>query len=170
MVHRRVRRRELKRDGTAYVMVDASRELLLSIENCDIDEGRPKSKTRCVIARALMAQLPLISRAEVGATVTYTFFPPTNGMVQGFAYRYKTPPDLRTALNHFDMTGEWDLPAGERYKLLKPPARPLGSRKDNLTPAGLASSAKRKLRPSRTGKRTLRHINPRLLEFRATGI
>jgi len=82
--------------------------------------------------------------------------------------RYDTTPILREALSVFDKTGDWNLPLGV-YNL-EAPHRRLGGRRheyiDSVT--GRLNSALRGQRPKRTGKHTLKHINPRLIEFRET--
>lgn len=60
---------------------------------------------KCVIALALSEAVPDLQAVEVSSGITKV-------VTSSKCIRYRTPPRLRKALKHFDLTGMWGLPDG----------------------------------------------------------
>jgi hypothetical protein len=136
---------------------DAKRPLVFEITEQDVKDAKRYDKSHCVIACAVRA-VPGIQGIFVGTSIVR--------VKSSFGIRrYMTPLNLKRALAEFDDSGNWALPAG--VYALKPPVKCLT--KEVLTKK--RNAAGQPLNPrtgkpyKKTGKRRLRAVNPRVLEF-----
>ncbi len=96
-----------------YIVKDATKPLRFYIngDHHAYNGAVPCNGEACAIAVALTECVPELMAVEVGSTMTKVVIP-------GLCLRYKTPPRLRKALQHFDDVFktygilDWDLPDG----------------------------------------------------------
>ena len=107
-----------KREEGLYRVMDSDKPLNFIITPAhhkaalESASGGCSCPTECVIAQALDQAIPGgFSKVEVGARITKITCEATMTIV-----RYSTPAVLKSALQLFDKTKQWDLPPGT-YKL-----------------------------------------------------
>lgn len=129
---------------------DATRPLRFRITWKHVERAKQLDKKHCVVAQALKDHTD-IKDVNIGATFATVEF--TSGSV----LRYKTPPVLRTGLNHWDKTNDWKLPEGDYALDVVPPSLTKEAIKERAKVSVFKQSFKRE-----KGKHT---INPRHIEF-----
>lgn len=139
-------------------LTDAKRSLAFEILKEDVARAKRHDKNFCVIAQALQAA-PWIKKVEVGARYSRVWQGTT-------VWRYMTPAILRVALNEFDRSGHWGLPAGVYVLKAPTPGRTLQWESEYEKTRTAAQRARKKKRnPDRKGVHTPRALNPRVIEF-----
>lgn len=98
------------RTASHAVLVDAKRDLILTVTDSDIKSAKPMNKAACAAANALCRQ-EKFKQAWVHKTKTYV------QLKDGTWERYVTPDDLYFEIMVFDRHGQ--MAAGE-YKLTAP--------------------------------------------------
>ncbi len=103
-----------KRDDGMYRVIDSTKPLNLVItpehlkKSLATKSGGCKDPSQCVIAQAIDEAIPGgFDAIEVGSRITKITCEATKTIV-----RYSTPAKLKRALQAFDLTGKWNLPAG----------------------------------------------------------
>lgn len=106
---------------------DATKPLVFEILPEHVEAAVCKDPEQCVVAQSVRASFgDLFDSIEVGASFTKVT------RADGVKVRYQTGAALRKALVNFDLTGQWNLPAGE-YRLLPPsPSQRLANIPNNL--------------------------------------
>lgn len=104
----------MRKPKTRYKTIDATKPIWLEITEENVADAVCGDPEQCVIAQAFRSHCgDLFETIEVGATVTKVV------RRDGVKVRYRTGALLRSALLHFDRTGQWDLPPGD-YRLAPP--------------------------------------------------
>lgn len=131
------------------MILDAKQRLWFSILPKHVQRAKRLSKDDCVLAQALKDR-PGIVAVLIGASVSTV-------TIKNRVTRYRTPPVLREALNHFDRTGYWGLPAADYFlDVMPPPAEKIKSKGKNI------------VRFYANGRKRRVPLNPRLIEFLKT--
>lgn len=131
----------------------------ITVKHCEV--AKRKDPCECVIAQSFYDKFKeKLSSIHVLSTITTLIYP------SGLVHRYRTPPDLRNALEEFDKTGLWNLEPGTHELLPLPRSQTSKAQAARARIRRADGDENMSRKYPYTGKQRRRNLDPRKITLR----